>query len=608
MGVLELLLELQRKMKLREDRLKAAVLLTLVGLVLAGVGCGGSSGSGKAKGVGEELTLEISADPAEVEVGGETSLSARLSGPRAEEAVVEWGSATGTLSAAEGLDVKWTAPNRPGSFEIYAVATADTESVTAKITVRVRTSGGGGAGEGGGAGVGGGEPGEPELSVTLSASPRSVGIGNESTLSVDIQGADPAGAEVEWAATEGELSSDRGTEVSWRAPLVAGTYSVKVKVTVGDEEVTRQRTFTVGLCDEGAVDDSVDPCIIKNVHQLQAIGEHLNGYFKLGGDIDASETREWNDGKGFIPIGTQQTGWRGALDGASHTVEGLFIHDESGDRAGLFRRIEEDATVSNLHFETAEIICGYQCGILVGYSFGSINNVSISNSTVDGASNSVGGLVGIIGSSGRIERSRVEDSSIRAQSGEGEPNNVGGLLGYNYGTVSRSHSTRNEVLGGRVAGGLVGFTQGMISRSYSLSVEVSGSRYVGGLAGATSGSIALSYSLYSEVRGEREVGGLVGFLTGEDSIVGGCYSASEVIFVGTGTPTLVGGLIGGADEDAEVLASYWDREVSKQTVSAGGERRTTAQMKTQSTYEEWDFTSRGWSISGDYPDLQQNRR
>ena len=49
---------------------------------------------------------------------------------------------------------------------------------------------------------------------------------------------------------------------------------------------------------------------ITTIEQLQEIGNNasypLNGYYELGGDIDASATRTWNSGAGFEPIGTRQ--------------------------------------------------------------------------------------------------------------------------------------------------------------------------------------------------------------------------------------------------------------------------------------------------------------
>ena len=46
-----------------------------------------------------------------------------------------------------------------------------------------------------------------------------------------------------------------------------------------------------------------DPYRIYNVAQLQDINENHSAHYILVNDIDASETRLWNGGKGFLPIG-----------------------------------------------------------------------------------------------------------------------------------------------------------------------------------------------------------------------------------------------------------------------------------------------------------------
>jgi hypothetical protein len=62
----------------------------------------------------------------------------------------------------------------------------------------------------------------------------------------------------------------------------------------------------------------------------------------------------------------------------------------------------------------------------------------------------------------------------------------------------------------------------------------------------------------------------------------------------------VGAVVSGAVTDC-----FWDKETSGQTTSAGGTGKTTAQMKTLSTFTEasWDFAS-VWAMPlGQYPVL-----
>ena len=53
----------------------------------------------------------------------------------------------------------------------------------------------------------------------------------------------------------------------------------------------------------------LDPYIIEDVNDLQAMQDDLTAYYELGGDIDASATIGWNAGAGFLPIGGRGGAW-----------------------------------------------------------------------------------------------------------------------------------------------------------------------------------------------------------------------------------------------------------------------------------------------------------
>jgi filamentous hemagglutinin family protein len=117
---------------------------------------------------------------------------------------------------------------------------------------------------------------------------------------------------------------------------------------------------------------------------------------------------------------------------------------------------------------------------------------------------------------------------------------VGGLVGWNTGTVTNSYSTR-AVTGRTWIGGLVGGTGGTVKNSYSTGAVTgssdSGNLYVGGLVGGNySGMVENSYST-GKVTGSGAVGGLLGINTGT---VTNSYSTGEV----TGSSSGVGGLVG----------------------------------------------------------------
>ena len=95
-------------------------------------------------------------------------------------------------------------------------------------------------------------------------------------------------------------------------------------------------------CDEVSYDGNGtenDPYRIKNVDQLQCIGDHdeadLDDHYELVNDIDASGTENWNDGKGFDPIGDSTNSFDGAVDGNGNKIEGLYINRAGRDGVGL---------------------------------------------------------------------------------------------------------------------------------------------------------------------------------------------------------------------------------------------------------------------------------
>ena len=105
--------------------------------------------------------------------------------------------------------------------------------------------------------------------------------------------------------------------------------------------------------------------------------------------------------------------------------------------------------------------------------------------------------------------------------------------------------------------------------------------------------------------GTFSVGGLVG-LAGTNTTIKNSYSASLVIVANsTHTASYLGGLIGRISDEANILSSYWDTEISGQQTSAGGQGLTTGDMRSQSNYQGWEFISI-WNMIEDktYPWLR----
>ena len=153
----------------------------------------------------------------------------------------------------------------------------------------------------------------------------------------------------------------------------------------------------------------------------------------------------------------------------------------------------------------------------------------------DGTNGSIGGLVGY--NKGSIVASHVTGGTITIWSSEA----IGGLVGSNYGSISASYVTGGTIRGFTV-GGLVGENHGSIRASYVTGGTIYGG-HVGGLVGENHGSIRASYAtgaVNGTTRNYDSVGGLVGYNKG--SIVS-CYATGDVDG-GDGDTDRVGALVG----------------------------------------------------------------
>ncbi|OAB41582.1 hypothetical protein PMSD_00245 [Paenibacillus macquariensis subsp. defensor] len=152
---------------------------------------------------------------------------------------------------------------------------------------------------------------------------------------------------------------------------------------------------------------------------------------------------------------------------------------------------------------------------------------------------------------------------------------TGGLAGQltNSSTVSNSYVTGN--VKGMYTGGIVGYhNQGKIINSYSTANIESSSNNVGGLIGIEYRSSMTNSYAAGRVKGNYPSGGLVG----------GTYS----------------GVDAGVDVD-----SFYDKEVSRQSDNSGkGIPKSTTEMKTKSTFTNWDFDTVWFIKAGQYPQLQ----
>ena len=255
-------------------------------------------------------------------------------------------------------------------------------------------------------------------------------------------------------------------------------------------------------------------------------------------------------------------------------------------------------------------------GGLSGYVTGSIDVSYFEGDSVTGIFQ-VGGLAG-------YAKSAV-DSSYSTANVKGD-DNVGGLIGSAYGNVSNSYAlgnvdgdVSNSSAGNDNLGGLVGYQySGSVSKSMALG-NITGTTKLGGLVGRFDGtSISQSYangnvtgSYYGDPAdevGNYYIGGLVGYAKGS---LNETYSNGIVKGMDK-DPVYTGCMVGYVNGSLSVTKSYYDKSKCNLGID-GGENavtlmgtpdKTTTEMQTQSTFEDWDFVDTWKILEKSYPFLQ----
>ncbi|MHC4120628.1 MAG: GLUG motif-containing protein, partial [Planctomycetota bacterium] len=303
---------------------------------------------------------------------------------------------------------------------------------------------------------------------------------------------------------------------------------------------------------DGGAGTEASPYIIRTADQMYEIGNSpadWSRHFRLAANIDMNDVNEYAV-ESFKVIGTSTAQpFSGVFDGSNHEITDFKLTTTEPMYTGLF-----------------------------GCVGGEVKNLGLINPVVVAQGSEVGALVGY------LDQGEVTGCYARSARVSGD-DDVGGLVGRNSGRIFKSYSS-GDVSGDAFVGGLVGLlTDGTVTTSYS-KADVSGNRNVGGLVGKTSDEAAAVTHSYAtgSVTGDSYVGGLVGQV--ERGAAYKSYSVGSV----SGNQH-VGGLTGYVRVLGRVSNSMWDTETSGQPTSGGGTGKTTAEMKTISTFTDqgWDF-------------------
>ena len=310
-------------------------------------------------------------------------------------------------------------------------------------------------------------------------------------------------------------------------------YTVKVNTTGLTLEGCTIGSWADGGGESGAAEDlgyiydsNTKTYTVYNADGLMNIAELVNGgktdiNITLTADIDLT-------GKNWTPIGTDyDNSYKGTFDGGGHTITGLTF-TTNDEYVGLFGWLNRAGTVKNVVMEGVQItshqIYGGSIGGVVGYSWGTIENCSVSGSV-----------------SGTVY--------------------VGGVVG--------------AQIGGSITG-------------CSSSATVKGTVDVGGVAGQTNSSATLTAcyatgNVTIEINPAKNIAGgsLVGMNAGSSLLA--CYATGNVTSTGSSTGYIhIGGFLG--NNYTTVTACYWKNNHEQ---GIGYNRESTGATKVDGSVVTW---------------------
>ena len=285
------------------------------------------------------------------------------------------------------------------------------------------------------------------------------------------------------------------------------TFVYKMK-NATDWQAGGEYTYTVSLAaakDLGYTIESDGTYTVTSADGLMNVAELVNG-----GKTDINITLDKNidlTGKGWTPIGTSfDNSYKGTFDGGGHTITGLTV-TTNDQFVGLFGYLNRAGMVKNVVMEGIQITSNHMFGCtggVVGYSWGTIENCSVSGSV--SGTDCVGGVVG-----SQKAGSIIGCSSSATVKGK---HYVGGVAGEKWGTMTACYATGNVTLEiasqkNNFGGGVVGLNGGSrVLACYATGNVTStgsstGNVHIGGLFGDSYTTVTACYWKNNQERGYK---------------------------------------------------------------------------------------------------------
>ena len=231
--------------------------------------------------------------------------------------------------------------------------------------------------------------------------------------------------------------------------------------------------------------------------------------------VSKSDLTEWK------PIGARWSSYTGTFDGQGYTISGLYFNNPTSSYAGLFGSIGANGKISNVgvldsYFQFREFGGGV-CGV----NHGTVRDCKNTGS--------VRGLAAIGGVCGLNEKGGIIENSFNEGTVSGTGDNVqqvGGVCGYNNGTIKSCYNTAS-VSGQNSVGGVCGFnSRGIITNCFNEGT-VSGQTFVGGVCGNGCGVTTTNCFNGGIVSGQSHVSGVCGYDYNYDGTLTNCYYLSD---------------------------------------------------------------------------------
>lgn len=206
-------------------------------------------------------------------------------------------------------------------------------------------------------------------------------------------------------------------------------YTVRITVTID----SRSYTLFDELVETNDLGTEENPISINNTEEFLDIANDREGFYKLDADLDFTDVE-------VEPLFTTTSRqFEGGFDGQGHTIKNIEL-SSNNQYNGLFG--VNNGEIKNLKIEnitlTTERTSEMNCGLLVGYNTGIIDNCEIVGGTINANSTAytltykqnVGGLVGYVGGSKEgiaVTNSKISNVTINVEARHEA--NVGGLIG-----------------------------------------------------------------------------------------------------------------------------------------------------------------------------------